>query len=260
MRVLFIGDIVGRPGREAVKCILPSFKEKHNIDFVIANCENAAGGFGITPNVAQEIIANGVDAITMGNHTWDRKEVKQIINEDYILRPANYTSEVEGKGFHIYEIGKGKVAVISLLGRVYLSLLNCPFRTVSEVLPTIENKTNLIIVDIHAEITSEKVAMGWYLDGKVSAVIGTHTHIQTADERVLPQGTAYITDIGMTGPRDSVIGINKEIIIKKYLTQVPIRFEVAKEDVVFSGVMIDIDEKTGKADKIERFCLPVSID
>ena len=257
MKILFIADVVGKPGREVVKNILPRVIREENIQFVIANCENAAGGFGLTPKISREISSAGVDVITMGNHVWARKEISEIIEEENILRPANFPPEVPGKGWTIIQAGDGtKVGIINLMGRVYMSTLECPFRTADGIIEEISKQTKIIVVDMHAEITSEKVAMGWYLDGKVSAVIGTHTHVPTADERILPQGTAYITDIGMTGPRDSVIGVKKEIILKRYLTQMPIRFEVAKDDLVFAGVVVEIDEKTGKAKSIRRIAKP----
>ena len=253
MRILFIADVIGKPGREVVKNILPKIITKENIQFVVANCENAAGGFGLTPKISREVFSEGVDVITMGNHVWARKEISEIIEEENILRPANFPPEVPGKGWTIIPAGNGvKVGIINLMGRVYMSTLECPFRTSDGIIEEISKQTKIIVVDMHAEITSEKVAMGWYLDGKVSAVIGTHTHVPTADERVLPQGTAYITDIGMTGPLDSVIGVKKEIILKKYLTQMPMRFEVANDDLVFAGAVMEIEEKTGKAKSIRR--------
>jgi len=257
VRILFIGDIVGKPGREVVKNILPRVITEENIQFVVANCENAAGGFGLTPRISHEVFSVGVDVITMGNHVWARKEISEIIEEENILRPANFPPEVPGKGWTIIQAGNGiKIGIINLMGRVYMSTLECPFRTADAIIEEISKQTKIIVVDMHAEITSEKVAMGWYLDGKVSAVIGTHTHVPTADERVLPQGTAYITDIGMTGPLDSVIGIKKEIILKKYLTQMPMRFEVANDDLVFAGAVMEIEEKTGKAKSIKRIARP----
>ena len=257
MRILFIADIIGKPGREVVKNILPQIMEEENIQFVIANCENAAGGFGLTPKISREVFSIGVNVITMGNHVWARKEISEIIEEENILRPANFPSEVPGKGWAIIQASNGtKVGIINLMGRVYMSTLECPFRTADAIIEKISKQTKIIVVDMHAEITSEKVAMGWYLNGKVSAVIGTHTHVPTADERILPQGTAYITDIGMTGPLDSIIGIKKEIILKRYLTQMPIRFEVAKDDLVFAGAVVEIDEKTGKAKSIRRIVRP----
>jgi hypothetical protein len=257
VRILFIADVIGKPGRQVVENVLPQIIEEENIQFVIANCENAAGGFGLTPKISREVFAVGVDVITMGNHVWARREISEIIEEKNILRPANFPPEVPGKGWAIIQASNGaKVGIINLMGRVYMSTLECPFRTADRIIEEISRETKIIVVDMHAEITSEKVAMGWYLDGKVSAVIGTHTHVPTADERILPQGTAYITDIGMTGPRDSIIGIKKEIILKKYLTQMPIRFEVARGDLVFAGAVVEIEEKTGKAESIKRIAKP----
>jgi len=257
VRILFIADIIGRPGRQVVENTLPQIVGEENIQFVIANCENAAGGFGLTPKISQEIFSAGVDVITMGNHIWARREILEIIEEANILRPANFPPGVPGKGWTIIQAYNGvKVGVINLMGRVHMSTLECPFRIAGGIVEEMSKQAKIIVVDMHAEITSEKVAMGWYLDGKVSAVIGTHTHVPTADERVLPQGTAYITDIGMTGPLDSIIGMKKEIILKKYLTQMPLRFEVATGDLVFAGAVVEIDEKTGKAIGIRRIVRP----
>ena len=254
MKVLFIGDIIGKPGRKVVKEKLPEFIEAEKVRIVIANGENSAGGFGITPKVCSELFNDGVNVITTGNHVWDRKEVYDIIDKYPIIRPANFPPSVPGRGYLVKDTKYGiKVGIINLQGRVYMANLDCPFRCSDKIIENIKKETPIIIVDFHAEITSEKIAMGWYLDGKVSAVIGTHTHVQTADERILPEGTAYITDVGMTGPRDSVIGVKKDIILKRYLTSMPIRFEVANEDLVLSGVMLDIDDKTGKALSIRRF-------
>jgi hypothetical protein len=253
MKILFIGDIVGRPGRETVKKLLPVIKQRENIDFIIANGENSAGGAGLNATVAGELFSYGVNVLTLGNHTWKRKEVSEIIDNENVLRPANYPPNVPGKGYKIYDCKGIKLAVVNLMGRVYMTNIDCPFRAADVIIEKLrEEKVKLIIVDIHAEITSEKVSLGWYLDGKISALLGTHTHVQTADERILPQGTAYITDTGMTGSRDSVIGIKKEIIIKKYLTQLPFNFEVAEGDLCIAGVVVDIDEDTGRARSIKR--------
>lgn len=250
MKILFVGDIVGRPGREYLMRNLQRLLDTEKIDFSIANAENSAGGMGITRKVAEEIFSSGVDVITLGNHVWARKEVKEIIEHPYVLRPANYPQVSPGKGFGIYERKGRKICVVNLMGRVYMPLIDCPFQTIDEILK--EMDTKIIIVDFHAEITSEKQAMGWYLNGKVSALIGTHTHVQTADERILSQGTAYITDCGMVGPMDGVIGMDKDIVIKKYLTGIPQRFEPAKGAVIFNSVLIDIDEETGNAKSIKR--------
>lgn len=254
MRILFIGDIVGRPGREAIKKLLPDIVKKKKIEFVIANGENAAGGSGVTPEIADELFSYGVDVITSGDHIWKKKEVIDYIQASMnLLRPLNYPKEVPGRGSTVLESKSGiKIAVINLLGRVFMEAVECPFRTSQEEIEKLKNKTNIIIVDIHAEATSEKIALSWYLDGKVSALIGTHTHVQTADERILPNGTAYLTDCGMTGPFDGVIGRKKEQILNRFITQMPTRFEMAEYDVRINGAVVDIDEKTGKANSIER--------
>ncbi|MGB9802875.1 TIGR00282 family metallophosphoesterase [Desulfofundulus sp.] len=254
MRLLFIGDIVGRPGRRALKENLPGLLQELDIDFVVANGENAAGGNGITREVARELLASGIDVITMGNHVWDHKEIFDLIEQEKrILRPANYPPGVPGTGFYLGEDGHNrKVAVLNLAGRVFMSELDCPFRKVDQLLSQLGGLTRVILVDFHAEATSEKMAMGWYLAGRVSAVCGTHTHVQTADERILPGGTAYITDVGMTGPRDSVIGVKKELVLNKFLTQLPRRFEVAAGPYQFNAVVIDVDDDSGEAREIRR--------
>jgi 2',3'-cyclic-nucleotide 2'-phosphodiesterase len=253
MKVLFIADIMGQSGREAVARILPALRTKEQVDLVIANGENAAHGMGLTPSIARDLFHLGVDVITMGNHTWDKKEILDIIDDEPIVRPANYAPGVPGRGAVLATTATGvKVGILNLIGRVFMSPNDCPFRSADKVIAELKKETPVIIVDIHAEATSEKVAMGWYLDGKVSAVIGTHTHIQTADDRILPEGTAYLTDVGMTGPFDSVIGIKKEIILQRFLMQMPIRFEVSDKDIWFNGVLIEIDEKSGKALSIQR--------
>ncbi len=254
MRLLMIGDIVGRSGRRAVKDNLPGLINQFLIDAVIANGENAAGGNGITREIARELFSCGVDVITMGNHVWNQKEIFSYIDqENRIIRPANYPPGTPGSGSIIFKTKSGiNVGVINASGRVFLQELDCPFRKVDEILSDMKDKTNLILVDFHAEATSEKVAMGWFLNGRVSAVCGTHTHVQTADERILPGGTAYITDVGMTGPRDSVIGVKKETVIERFLTQMPRRFEVPEGLYQFNAVLIDIDENSGLATSIER--------
>ncbi|MFN3966411.1 MAG: TIGR00282 family metallophosphoesterase [Endomicrobiia bacterium] len=254
MKIFFVGDIVGEPGREILKEKLPDFIKENRINFVIANAENAAGGKGLTDKVAEEIFSSGVNVITLGNHTFARKEIELIINDKRILRPANYPPEVPGNRYGIYYVEgfTSPVGVINFMGRVYMPLLDCPFRTSEEIIKEISKETKIIVVDFHAEITSEKLAFGWFLDGKVSAVIGTHTHVQTADERILPQGTAYITDCGMAGPKDGIIGMDKEIVLKRYLTAMPFRFVVSKGDNILNGCIIEIDEITGKATDIKR--------
>jgi len=254
MKILFIGDIVGKPGREAIRLLLPKLKKKYNVDLSIANGENAAGGSGITPKIAQELFSFGLDMLTSGDHIWKRKEILETLDsETRILRPANYPKGAIGRGYGTVKTKKGDTAgVINLEGRVFMSTLDCPFKRAKEALEELKEKTRVILVDIHAEATSEKVAMGWFLDGMVSAVVGTHTHVQTADERILPGGTAYITDLGMTGPYDSVIGRRPEQILARFLTQMPVRFEMASDNVQLAGVVLDIDETTGKARGIER--------
>lgn len=254
MRILFIGDIVGKPGREAVRILLPQLVKKYKIDFSIANAENAAGGSGITPGLAEELFSFGLNMLTSGDHIWKKKEVLEIIDsETRILRPANYPQGSPGRGYAVIETKGGQsLGVINLEGRVFMSTLDCPFKCAQAAIEEIKEKTRVILVDIHAEASSEKVALGWFLDGTVSAVLGTHTHVQTADERILPGGTAYITDLGMTGPYDSVIGRKVEQILARFLTQMPVRFEMASENVQLHGVVLDIDEETGKARSIER--------
>ncbi|MCL6639099.1 MAG: TIGR00282 family metallophosphoesterase [Firmicutes bacterium] len=254
MRLLMIGDVVGRPGRRAVKANLPGLAREFDLDLVIANGENAAGGNGITREVAQELFHSGVDVLTMGNHVWSKKDSHEYINKERrIIRPANYPPGAPGVGAGVFETRrKVKVAVINLSGRVFLPALDCPFRKIDEIIPRLKEETPVIVVDFHAEATSEKIAMGWYLAGRVSAVCGTHTHVQTADEQILPGGTAYITDLGMTGPRDSVIGVKKELVISKFISQLPVKFEVAAGLFQFNGVVIDIDGETGEAREIRR--------
>jgi len=254
MNILVIGDIIGKPGRRAIANLLPKLKREHKLDMVIANGENAAGGMGITPQITQELYSLGIDVITSGNHVWKHKEIYETLNKDpRLLRPANYPPLVPGKGSGIFFTEKGdKVGVLNLMGRVFLAELDCPFRKADEEIKKLSKETKVVVVDMHAEITSEKTAMGWYLDGRVSAVVGTHTHIPTADERILPKGTSYITDIGMVGSLDSVIGVKKELALKRFLSQIPIRFEVEKKNIYLQGVVISIDSKTGKAKKIER--------
>lgn len=257
MKVLFIGDIVGRVGRVATKALLPSIVDRYKIDLVIANGENLAGGFGLTDKTVAEVLNCGVHIITTGNHIWDKKEfIPQISKENRVLRPLNYPPKVPGYGSIIYPLSDGrKVAVINLSGRVFMSNMDCPFRIGIEEVERLSNITNVIIIDFHAEATSEKIAFGYFMDGKVSAVIGTHTHVQTADEKVLPGGTAYITDVGMTGPYNSIIGIEKEQIIQRFLTNMPMRFETAKGEGTFSAVVIEINETTGKSTAIQRLQL-----
>ncbi|MDO8525166.1 MAG: TIGR00282 family metallophosphoesterase [Candidatus Omnitrophota bacterium] len=254
MRILFIGDIVGGPGRRAVEELLPGIKKSGDIEFVIANAENVAGGSGVTPALADELFDHGVDVITSGDHIWKRKEIiDRIESDNRILRPANYPKGAPGFGATVVTSGSGtEVGVINLMGRVFMQAVECPFRAAKEEVDKIRNRARVIIVDMHAEATSEKIALGWYLDGQVSAIIGTHTHVQTADDKILPQGTAFLCDAGMTGPLDGVIGRKKEQILNRFLTSMPTKFEMAEGDIWLQGAIIDVDEKTGKANSIKR--------
>ena len=255
MKILFIGDVVGEPGREAVKKLLPALREEYSADLVVANGENAAAGAGLTPRIADELFKSGCDVLTSGDHIWDRGEIREYIEKSSILlRPANFPDGAPGKGFCVVESSSGeKVGIINLLGRVFMRYnVNCPFREVKKIIENIKREARVILVDMHAEATSEKIALSWFIDGQVSAMVGTHTHVATADEAILPGGTAYITDLGMTGPHDSVIGQNKDRIVEHFLTSMPSKFEVATKDVRLNGVVIDIDEATGKAKAITR--------
>ncbi len=255
MNILCIGDIVGRPGRDAVAGLLPKLIAEHDLEFVIANAENAAGGAGIIPKIADELFSYGCDVLTAGDHIWDKKDILDYLDQTpRLLRPANFPVDTPGHGFFVTETKKGKkIGVINLLGRVFIRYnVLCPFETMTKVLKEIYRQTRIVIVDFHAEATSEKIALGHFADGKVSAVFGTHTHVQTADEKILPLGTGYLTDVGMTGPFDSVIGQKKENIIERFLTTIPSKFEVATEDVGLNGVVFTIDEKTGLTTKIIR--------
>lgn len=252
--VLFIGDIIGRPGRMAIGNILPELREQYAPQLVIANGENLAGGLGLTQGTAEEVFSYGVDLLTTGNHVWDKKESLEYIDQaERVLRPANYPQGAPGRGYTVIELEKTPpVAVLNLSGRVFMAPLDDPFTAANRIISELREKTKIIILDFHAEATSEKIAMGRYLDGQLSAVVGTHTHVQTADERILPNNTAYITDVGMTGPIDSIIGTEKEIVIRKFLTQMPARFEVPKGDVLVCAVIIHIDPTTGESVSIER--------
>ena len=256
MRILFIGDVFGQPGRRIVKEMLPALVGEYDPDLVLANGENAAGGFGITPPIVEELLDMGIAVLTSGNHIWDKKEIYAYLNEHSdgrLLRPANYPHSAPGHGLYLGKTRSGfGYAVLNLQGRVFMSPIDCPFRTADEQLAKIPAEVKIRIVDMHAEATSEKVSMGWYLDGRVTAVVGTHTHIPTADETILPRGAAYITDLGMTGPYDSVIGIEKQSVIQKFLSQLPVRFEVAKGDVRLNAVLIEADPLTGRAASIQR--------
>ena len=253
MKILFVGDIFGQPGKNVASKFIPRMIREHTIDFCIVNGENAAGGFGLTGNIARKFFSYGVDIITSGNHIWDRKETEELLIEsDRILRPANYPPDVCGRGYTtIHKDGK-TIGVINLIGRVFMQPVDCPFRTADKILERLKHETKVIIVDIHAESTSEKIALGWYLDGYVSAVLGTHTHVMTADERILPKGTAYISDVGMTGPHDSVIGVRIEQSLARLVKQMPVRFSPAEHGLKFSAVLLEIDDSSGRALSIER--------
>ncbi|HOI75225.1 MAG TPA: TIGR00282 family metallophosphoesterase [Syntrophales bacterium] len=257
MNILFIGDIIGKPGRRAVRELLPQLVAGRAVDFVIANCENAAAGFGVTREIVEDLYGYRVDVLTSGNHVWDKREVDDFIDDyETLLRPANYPDGVPGHGSVVMPVSGGVyVGVLNLLGRVFMPAVDCPFRTAERELEKIRRKTPIVIVDFHAEATSEKQALSWFLDGRVTAVIGTHTHVQTADEGIRPGGSAYISDAGMTGPFDSVIGTRKEAILERFLRQVPNRFDVAKGDIRLQGVLMEVDETSGRALKIERISL-----
>ena len=253
MNILFIGDIVGKPGREAVRTLLKPLQQELAVDVTIANAENAAGGNGLTKDIAQELYDWGIDFITMGNHVWDQRTIYDYIdNESRLIRPANYPVGAPGKGYgYLHKAGR-KIGILNLSGRIFLPPLDDPFSCAIRLINIISQETPIIIVDFHAEATSEKVAFGWFLDGKVSAVLGTHTHIQTADARILEKNTAYITDVGMTGPRNSVLGVKKEVIINRFLTQLPAKFEIADGPLQLNAVLLDIDEESGEARNIRN--------
>ncbi|HXH25692.1 MAG TPA: TIGR00282 family metallophosphoesterase [Vicinamibacterales bacterium] len=254
MKILFIGDVVGRPGRELLRKGLRGLVAHHGADLVIANVENAAAGFGITKDIGDAILEYGVDVMTSGNHIWDKKEVLDYIAiEPRLLRPANYPAGVPGRGSYVAQTGDGRaVGVINVMGRVFMLHIDDPFTVVQREIEAIRHRTRVIVVDFHAEATSEKVAMGWYLDGRATLVVGTHTHVQTADERVLPNGTAYITDAGMTGPHDSIIGMQREPAMTRFLTGMPAKFEPASGNPRLNGVIVDADDRTGRALGISR--------
>ncbi len=255
--VLFIADIVGKPGLDITARLLPSLREKYLPDLIIANGENGANGKGLTEAIAKEYFGLGVDVITGGNHIWDNPEIFKIWQKDLrVLRPANYPAGNPGRGYVIIDLpGDAKAAVLNLQGRTYLYSIECPFRVADAILRHVHETTKFIIVDMHAEASAEKMALAWHLDGRVSAVIGTHTHVQTADERILPKGTAYITDAGMTGPFDSVIGMRTEIAIKRFMRQIPMRFEPATENPRLCALVVRIDKATAQAVGVERLCL-----
>jgi metallophosphoesterase (TIGR00282 family) len=254
MRILFIGDIVGKPGRELLRKGLRRLVDHQGVDFVIANVENAAAGFGVTKDIGDSIVEWGVDVMTSGNHIWDKKEVLDYIpGEPRLLRPANYPAGVPGRGSYVAQSGDGRaVGVVNVMGRVFMLNIDDPFQIVLREIEAMKSRTKIIVVDFHAEATSEKVAMGWHLDGKATLVVGTHTHVQTADERILPNGTAYLTDAGMTGPHDSIIGMEREPSLARFLNGMPSRFEPATGNPRLNGVVVDADEKTGRAIAVRR--------
>lgn len=263
MRILFVGDIFGRPGRTIARQRVPELVAEHGIDLVIANAENAAAGFGLTPPLAEELMDIGIQVLTTGNHIWDKKEIIEYLNSAdnnpysparRVLRPANYPAGSPGHGLYEGRTAAGvPYAVLNLQGRVFMQNIDDPFQVADQLLNKVEAK--VVLVDFHAEATSEKVALGWYLDGRATAVLGTHTHIPTADERLLPRGTAYQTDVGMTGPYDSIIGVEKELVLHRFLTSMPSRFEPAHGDVRLCAVVIECDETTGRASSIERLMI-----
>jgi metallophosphoesterase (TIGR00282 family) len=262
MRILILGDVVGRPARRAVRDLVPAIIQRESIDLAVANAENAAGGMGVDVKSAQELFSSGIHVLTSGNHIWKKKEIFSYLDEhSYLLRPANYPEGAPGRGWCEWQKNGLKALVINVQGRVFMpNHVDDPFRAVDRILEKHGHYSRVVIVDMHAEATSEKNAMGWYLDGRASAVFGTHTHIQTADERVLPNGTAYITDLGMCGPFDSIIGIERDVVINGFLTQLPRKFEVAQENVVLQGVIVDIDQSNGKAREIRRLRLQADSD
>ncbi|MCY7922661.1 2',3'-cyclic-nucleotide 2'-phosphodiesterase [Bacillus spizizenii] len=256
MRILFIGDVVGSPGRDMVKEYVPKLKTKYKPHFTIINGENAAHGKGLTEKIYHSLIQSGANAITMGNHTWDKKEIFDFIDDvPNLVRPANFPEGTPGKGITYVKANGKELAVINLQGRTFLPPLDDPFLKADELVAEASKRTPYIFIDFHAEATSEKLALGWYTDGRASAVVGTHTHVQTADNRILPKGTAYITDVGMTGPYDGILGMDRETIIKRFKTNLPVRFTVAEGKTTLSGVVIDIDDQTKKAVKIERILI-----
>ncbi len=261
MRILMVGDVVGKTGRQAAEEWIPVLQEQHDIDFTIVNAENSAGGIGITPEIASFLLdRGGVNVVTLGNHAWGKREIYGYLDQQpRLLRPANYPPGAPGGGFGVYECRGHMVGVVSLQGRTFMEPVDDPFRAIDEILQTLSRKTRIIFIDFHAEATSEKQAMGWYLDGRVSAVVGTHTHVQTADEKILPQGTAYLTDVGMTGPVNSIIGMRKEIVIPKFTSGLPARFEVADGESHLCAVLVDIDPTTGRATYINRIQVPAQV-
>lgn len=262
MRILMVGDVVGKPGRQAAQEWIPRLRTEHGVDFVIINGENAAGGIGITPEIASALFSQAaVDVITLGNHAWGKRDIFAMLDEEpRLLRPANYPMGAPGRGYGLFSSPAGPVGVVALQGRTFMDPVDDPFRAADAILENLRAQTRMVWIDFHAEATSEKQAMGWYVDGRASALVGTHTHVQTADERILPGGTAYLTDVGMTGPIDSVIGMRTELILTRFTTLLPVRFEVADGDAQLCGVLVDVDPATGHATHIRRLQVPATAD
>ncbi|HLS34729.1 MAG TPA: TIGR00282 family metallophosphoesterase [Bacillota bacterium] len=256
MKILFIGDVYGSPGRSMLEQYLPTLKEKYKPNIVIVNGENAAGGRGITEKIYKQFLSLGVHVVTMGNHTWDQREIFEFVDDaNFLIRPANFPSNNPGKGIVYLNYNGKEVAVMNLQGRTFLSPIEDPFAIVDELIMEAKKRTNIIFLDFHAEATSEKLAMGWYVDGRISAIVGTHTHVQTADERILPDGTGYITDVGMTGPYNGIIGVDKDIVIQRFKTNLPNKFKVAKGPKQLNGVLFHINDETGEAESVERILI-----
>jgi metallophosphoesterase (TIGR00282 family) len=253
MKILYFGDVVGKPGRQALKLRAQALAASEGADLLVANCENSSGGIGVDPGSARDLFSAGIDVLTSGNHIWHRREIYDFLEEsERLLRPANFAPGVPGRGWSIYETRKGPIAVVNLIGRVFMAPADCPFRAADAILEHIGDRARVVFVDMHAEATSEKMGMGRYLDGRVSAVVGSHTHVQTADEMVLPKGTAFITDTGMCGPLDSVIGMRTEQVLKRFVDQLPIRYDVGAGPPLLQAVAVDVDENTGRARGIRR--------
>ena len=256
MRIMLVGDVVGRAGRRAFRKITPQLRLERKIDVVIVNGENVAGGKGFTRKALDELYAGGADVVTSGNHVCDKKDVFAFVDEEpFLVRPANYPEGTPGKGYCIFPFKTANIAVLNLSGRSFMPTLDCPFQKADEMLAEIEGRADIIVLDFHAETTSEKLAMGHYLDGRVGIVVGTHTHVQTADAQILPEGTAYITDLGMVGPHDSILGVRTDIVIQKFRTGMPVRFEMAEGAAEYAAVIVDIDPPLGRAEKIERILI-----
>jgi metallophosphoesterase (TIGR00282 family) len=253
LRILFVGDIVGKPGRSAFRALIPEIRRRHKVDFAIANCENSAAGFGVLPETARELLEGGADALTSGNHIWKRREIWPYIDrEPRLLRPANYPDGAPGRGVGMYVVDGREVAVVNLMGRAHMDPVDCPFRAFDQIHDSLKDRTPIVIVDFHAETTSEKIAFGYYVDGRATAVIGTHTHVTTADEAVLPGGTGFLCDVGMTGPTEGVIGVERAAVIRKFMSGMPVRFEVAAGAAALSAVLIELDAATGRALSLAR--------